>query len=89
MNSVIQKKKECFFCGTTTGLHDHHIFGGPNRKISEKYGMKCWLCWRHHQEVHEKSPEMRMTLKIIAQKYFETNIGDRDLFREKFGKSYL
>ncbi len=90
MKSVIQTKKECFFCGKTTELHDHHIFHGTaNRKKAEQYGMKCWLCCEHHMELHDKSPEMDLTLKIIAQKHFEAHIGDRDLFRKEFGKSYL
>jgi len=49
MKSIIQSEKECFVCKTTSNLHDHHIlFGTSNRKNSEKYGLKVWLCMEHH-----------------------------------------
>ena len=36
--SLISDEKKCFKCGTTYGIHKHHIFGGPNRKKSETHG---------------------------------------------------
>lgn len=30
----------CFMCGTPGIQHVHHIFGGPLRKVSEKWGFK-------------------------------------------------
>lgn len=49
MRSVLQEEKECFVCRTNINLQDHHIFfGTSNRKQSEKYGMKVWLCQQHH-----------------------------------------
>ena len=93
MESIIQQEKECYFCGTTLNLHCHHIYSGSaNRKQSEKYGMKCWLCADHHnmsnESVHQKW-EMNLALKIIAQKKFEQVHGTREDFRKIFGKSYL
>ena len=41
--SILQKDKECFLCTRMQDLEQHHIFGGPNRKWSEKYGLKVWL----------------------------------------------
>lgn len=29
-------------------VHEHHIFGGPNRQISEAKGLKVYLCLEHH-----------------------------------------
>ena len=29
-------------------LDEHHVFGGPNRKNSEEYGLKVYLCHAHH-----------------------------------------
>lgn len=93
MKSVIQKEKKCFVCGTSIDLHDHHIFfGSANRKQSEKYGMKLWLCGYHHnmsgEGVHfNKLLDVR--LKQMAQEYFEEHIGTRDDFRWIFGKSWL
>lgn len=92
MKSIIQREKECYVCGKTTDLHDHHIFfGTSNRKQSEKHGMKVWLCQEHHtgnEGVHFNKG-LDITLKRTAQVYFETHIGNRDQFREIFGKSYL
>lgn len=73
MKSIIQEKKECYFCGTTIGLEEHHIYEGRNRQNSEKYGLKVWLCNRHHtsdEGVHF-NPLLARLLKIIGQLYFE------------------
>ena len=93
MESIIQKEKECYFCGTTQNLHLHHIFSGTaNRKQSTKYKCVCYLCANHHnmssESVHQKW-EMNLALKIIAQKKFEEVHGTREDFRRIFGKSYL
>lgn len=90
--SIIQKTKGCYVCGTTYNLHDHHIiFGTSNRKNSEKYGLKVWLCMEHHTGsagVHQNR-EMDLVLKKVAQQHFEAEIGTRNEFRSIFGKSYL
>ena len=91
--SVIQSEKECYVCGTTYNLHDHHIiYGYANRKLSEKYGLKVWLCAEHHnmgnQGVHFNK-ELDTHLKEKAQEYFESNYGTREEFMEIFGRSYL
>ena len=93
MKSVIQEAKECYVCHTTLGLHDHHIFyGTANRKQSEKYGMKVWLCGYHHNlsnaGVHFNK-DLDMHLKKLAQEQFESQFGARNDFRKAFGKSYL
>lgn len=93
MKSVIQSNKECFVCHTTANLHDHHIFfGTSNRKQSEKYGMKVWLCAYHHNMsdagVHFNK-DLDLHLKKLAQEHFEAEIGARDEFRRVFGKSFL
>ena len=92
MKSIIQSDKECYVCGKVTDLHEHHIFfGTSNRKQSEKHGMKVWLCQEHHtgnNGVHFNKG-LDMTLKRTAQVHFETHIGNREQFREIFGKSYL
>ena len=93
MDTVFQCDKECFVCGTTLNIHDHHcIYGTSNRKISEKYGLKVWLCARHHnmsgEGVHfNKSLDLR--LKTMAQEYYESHYGTREEFIREFGRSYL
>lgn len=92
MKSIIQNKKECYMCGTTLNLHEHHvIFGTSNRKNSEKYGLKVWLCQEHHtgsRGVHFNR-EFDMHLKKLAQKHFEAKFGANTSFKTVFGKSYL
>lgn len=90
--SIIQNEKECFICGTTLNLHEHHcLYGTANRNQSEKYGLKVWLCQPHHTGkfgVHSnRVPDLQ--IKRIAQMTFERKIGTREDFMKEFGKSYL
>ncbi len=91
--SIVQKEKECYICKTTIWLEEHHIFGGANRKLSEKYGLKIYLCHKHHNEppdgVHY-DPELMDDIRKIGQKkfmeYYNKSIEE---FRAIFGKSYI
>ena len=92
MKSIIQSNKECFVCKTTAGLHEHHVFGGTaNRKKSEEYGMKVWLCGYHHNlsnnGVHFDK-KLDLEVKRIAQNIFEKEYGS-EMFMRVFGKNYL
>lgn len=91
METVLQSRKECFICGTTENLEDHHVFyGHKNRNVSEKYGMKVWLCNRHHtgtEGIH-KLTARDLELKKFAQMKFEKLYPDKD-FGEEFGRNYL
>jgi hypothetical protein len=82
IKSIIQDEKRCYICGQAYWLEDHHIFGGrANRKLSEKYGLKVWLCREHHRGdtgVH-KNAELSDNLKEIAQKTFEETYKFEDL----------
>lgn len=92
MKSIIQEEKECFICGTTRQLNDHHIFRGSYRKMAEKLGMKVWLCVYHHtgsNEAVHNDKELDLYLKQIGQRKYEEVYGDRDDFREAFGRNYL
>ena len=89
MRTIVQKEKECWVCRRRDQLHCDHIFyGRANRKVSEKYGMKVWLCYEHHTGpagVHfNKGLDQR--LKAYAQEIFEQTY---DIpFAEVFGKNY-
>lgn len=92
MKSIIQDTKECFITGCTTGLHEHHIFGGANRKNSEKYGLKVWLL----PELHNMSnngvhfnKELDLVVKRAGQHAFERVHGSREEFIKIFGRNYL
>ncbi len=90
---MIMQDKKCFFCGRTDGLEVHHaIHGWANRKKSEQYGLTVYLCNYHHtggiKSVH-RNINMDTQVKQYAQKYFEANIGSRELFLKEFGRNYL
>lgn len=89
--SIIQTEKECFICRTTRNLHEHHIFyGTANRRMSERYGMKVWLCQEHHtgQNGVHFDRQLDLLVKTVAQGVFEEKVGDREKFIEIFGRSY-
>ena len=75
----------CFLCGANGSmdhLHWHHIFGGPNRRWSEKYGLKVRLCG-------QKCRETDLYLKAEGQKAFEEYYGSREEFQQIFGRNWL
>ena len=95
MESIMQDEKICYLCGRNgyaDELESHHVFGASNRKYSEKYGLKVWLCGNRchrngRQSAHQNS-DVALKLKQDAQRKFEEN-HSREEFREIFGKSYL
>ncbi len=92
MKSILQTTKECYVCGTTYNLHEHHcIYGSANRKLSEKYGLKVWLCQYHHtgQAGVHFDKDLDTQLKKLAQTRFEAKFGANISFREVFGRNYI
>lgn len=92
MKSVLQEdKEECFLCGGRASEEHHCIYGTANRKLSEKYGLKVYLCPNCHRTgnmaVH-KNYFTDLKLKQIAQKKFEELYG-HEKFMEVFKKNYL
>jgi Zn-finger protein len=89
--SIIQDDKQCYFCGKVTGLECHHVFGGvANRPISEKYGLKVWLCHDCHTgtEGAQYDKMKNLTLKQDAQYAFERE-HTRSEWMKLIGKNYL
>ncbi len=101
MKSIIHRKDgTCYLC---VKLHsdysekctqEHHaIHGAGRRKLSEKYGLKVYLCFRHHtadggSEAVHRNAETDLFVKREAQKAFERRWPTLN-FREIFGKNYL
>lgn len=90
-------ERKCFLCGRNGSgdpLDGHHIFGGANRKKSEKYGLVVDLC--HHRchifgkmAVHKNATTMRQLKRygqLTAMKEQGWTVED---FIREFGKSYL
>ncbi len=89
--------KACFLCGrngTADPLDAHHIFGGANRKLSEKYALVVPLC---HNRCHENGKDAVHRNAAVAQAVHE--FGQRlamermgwsiEEFRAVFGRNYL
>ncbi len=98
--SIIQTdRSHCFICGRNAradyfGLEEHHVYGGIGiRPISEKYGLKVYLCHYCHNEppngVHFNK-EIRLALQSkvqkIAMKHYGWSVDD---FRKIVGRSYI
>lgn len=93
MKSIIQSEKICYFCGAVGNLESHHIFfGEKNRKWSEKYGLKVWLCHYHHRDnvngIHGLAVQNRKHLEKIGQEAFEEKYGHKK-FMDVFGRNYI
>ena len=100
MKSILHEKDgTCYLC---MKLHnnlnrygyteEHHVFGGnPNRKLSEKYGLKVHLCIWHHrtgpESVHQNQTVARMLKQIAQRKFEETHT--REEFMEIFGRNWM
>ena len=89
--------RQCFLCGrngTADPLDRHHIFGGPYRKASERYGLVVDLC---HDRCHENGPEAahrcRETRERLCRYGQEKVMREQgwtvDEFRLVFGRSWL
>lgn len=101
IKSIMQDKEagQCYLCcllhrdySIKTVRQEHHVMGGTaNRKLSEKYGLKVYLCPWHHlygPEAVHKNAEIAEMLHKEAQKAFMRSYPELD-FRATFGKNYL
>ncbi len=72
-------------------LEIHHIFGGPNRAISETQGFKVKLCPKHHrtgsQAVHKNIKSMRLIQKDAQREYEKEHT--RQQFMNLIGRNYM
>jgi len=92
VKSIMSNDKSCYVCGRETNLHKHHIFGGANRKISERYGCWVYLCAYHHNMSYEGvhfNRDLDLKLKESCQMIWEQRFEGRSEFRRIFGKSWI
>lgn len=72
-------------------VHEHHIFGGYNRQISEAEGLKVYLCLAHHidgpEAVHNNHENMRILQRDGQIAYEQEHT--RQQFMERIGRNYL
>lgn len=89
--------EECFLCGRNGSgdrLEAHHIFGGSNRKWSEKYGLVVDLCGERCHRNGEYSAHRNKEVADYLHRYgqekaMKENNWTVKQFREIFGRSYL
>ena len=94
MESIIQQNKTCYVCGCSNNLHSHHIFYGlGKRKLSEQYGLKLWLCPKHHNMsdlgIHFNKPLDNMVKELAQRKamsYYGWSVED---WLKIFRRSYI
>ena len=71
-----------------------HIFGGANRKLSEKYGLVVYLCGERCHRLGEYSAHQNALVADYLHRYGQKKAMQEqnwtaDEFREIFGKNYL
>ena len=90
-------QKQCWLCGRNGNgdpLDRHHIFGGANRKKSERYGLVVYLChFRCHEDgefaAHRNAETMQLLHEYGQRKAMHENGWSIDDFIREFGKNYL
>ena len=92
MKSVFCDEPVCYICQRSTNVQHHIIEGNGRRPISERLGLKVYLCPPHHNMsdagVHFNK-ELDLQLKRMAQEYYEEHYGTREDFIKDFIQSYL
>lgn len=89
--SLISTEKKCWVCGTTQGLHKHHIFPGALRNASEKWGCWVYLCGWHHNLSNEGvhfDRRLDNDLRRVCQRKFEEQYG-HETFMKVFHRNLL
>lgn len=91
--SIISTELKCYICGKRTCLEEHHIFGGANRKRSEKDGLKVLLCHDCHNEppngVHHNKGIKRQLQQIGQRAWMKHYEKTSDEFLAAYGRNYL
>ena len=99
MKSIMhQKDGTCYLCMLLHDdyrerryLEEHHaIFGTRGRELSEKYGLKIYLCEEHHRtsiEAVHVNHDIAALIQDKAQRAFERHYPKLD-WMEIFGRNY-
>lgn len=87
----------CWLCGAngySDPLDKHHIFGGSNRKKSERMGLYVYLCHnRCHifgkYSAHQNKDTMLKLHQYGQRRAMEENEWTTEDFIREFGKNYI
>lgn len=97
MRSIMHDKRDgtCYLCmaagdySRQTCLEEHHcIHGTANRRLSERWGLKVYLCPAHHRHLHDDKDGRIADIycQIAAERAFREKYPKKD-FRAIFGKN--
>lgn len=90
-DSILQKEKNCYICGTNMALEKHHILRGINRQNADKEGLWVWLCHWHHtgsKDAVHNNKDLDKALRMFAQMVWEKE-HSHDEWMRIFGRNYL
>lgn len=80
----------CFRCGKNrnAGLEKHHVYGGPNRKLSDKDGMWVMLCAECHRTGKDSAHNDAKTMHWLHDKAREAYLDahTEQEFLERYGR---
>jgi hypothetical protein len=87
----------CWLCGANgcaDPLDKHHIFGGANRKKSERMGLVVYLCHNRchifgRNAAHQNKQTMLKLHQYGQAKAMRENGWNTERFIAEFGKNYL
>ena len=92
----MEESVRCYLCGrngSADRLDKHHVFGGSNRKKSEKYGAVVYLC--HHDchifgpdAVHNNIESNRRIQREFQERIMQKHGWDIDRWIREFGRNY-
>lgn len=103
MDSILTENMDyCYFCGRPAECKHHLIFGSSNRQLADEDGLTVPSCNRCHNmgnvkdRIHDNPMAEKMS-KMIGQYAWERKTiasgvradWARELFRKRYGKSYL
>ena len=84
---MIGREGVCFLCGRYGRLDTHHIFGGPNRGLSDEDGLTVKLCRTCHEAAHKYKYVHDLLHQKGQEEYEKTHT--REEFMRRYGRSWL
>lgn len=90
------KPRACYLCGRNGNgdpLEMHHVFNGPYKKKSEKYGAMVPLCAKRcHKEGPESAHKNSMVSRSLKEEFQRKIMAEQgwtvEQFVLEFGKNY-
>ena len=90
VESIMQKRVECYICGKQDVLHCHHAMHGyANRKKADMDGLWVWLCPRDHMDLHDHGIHDDELKQDAQRAWMKTYRKDKQAWIDRYGKSFL